>query len=100
MGITGPTTQKPPLVRGCTWQKTVSTVETLLLDQCWTNVTITLTCFQHLQQLPNVGHTIDCYLGELLNNYMYVLLNCKENVYVYKRWISALSQLGTFMHQI
>ena len=27
----------------------------------------------------------------------YQLLNCKENVYVYRRWISALCQLGRLM---
>ena len=54
--------QNPPLVRSWSSNST-STVETLVLVQCWANVSTPTTCCQQLQPLPNVGPTIACYLG-------------------------------------
>ena len=65
--IIGPTTQNQPSVRSfrASWAKnSTSSVETLVLDQCWANVnTLTMTCCKQLKPLPNVGPPIACYLG-------------------------------------
>ena len=38
-------------------------------DQCWTNVnTLTMTCCEQLQPLPNAGPTIAFYLGSIPSN--------------------------------
>ena len=63
--IIGPTTQNTPLMRlrvGPTLG--ISTVEALVLEQCWANVSSpapTMKCCQQLQHLPNCGPTIACY---------------------------------------
>ena len=66
--ILGPTIRKPPMMRCCSVNLGHTLpVETLVLNQCWTNVSKpTMTYCQQLQPFPNVDSTIGSYLGRAI----------------------------------
>ena len=67
----GPTTQNQS--NGLRWaNNSTSTVETLVLDQCWAIVsTPTMTCCQQLQPLHNVAWPNNCLLsGQRVQSYL------------------------------
>ena len=89
--VLGPTlTPQLKIHRWCVQMKflrwannSTSTVETLVLVQCWVNVsTPSMTCCQQLQPLPNVGPTIACFLGKLsdiiITTFLKLRINCLQ----------------------